>query len=503
MIYKVLTRSTPSYNGLINYILNENKVPERQIFTHNLRSQNTDIKGLTKEFIENESYRNFNRSDQIYLNHEIISFSGLDSPKITPDILSDIMEKYASLRGPNGVYIGAIHQDKEHIHLHIAVSGLAYRTGKSFYLPKDKLNDLKKELQEYQKEKYPELKHSLPKHGGRKEYLTDREWQANKKEGRNSIKEKITPIIQKALEKSGTQKEFLELLSKQNLHYYERNGIPTGLIVDETKIRFTRLGISKEQLNKLPMDINAEKIALNQIQQIRLERDFKSQQVEKPQENLNSSKNKFDDKKIDVEGNIIKQNRLDVIRERMANIEAICEDTLLSSELSLSLQMQMENLQIEERELTRQIEGLTDDIEVVPYEDGLKGDTKVIHIIENGIEKTISFNEYHIEKSWSDTNGIIYSNESYLEPEIREGLDMMYETMDNYDNGLIKVEVSKEDTLDEFDLADNSETSENHQDKKNEISDSQNVDVTLNEINEIRDEMNEIDDPNVDEEIDR
>jgi hypothetical protein len=45
---------------------------------------------------------------------------------------------------------------------------LAYRTGKSFYLPKDKLNELKKELQEYQKEKYPELKHSLPKHGGQR-----------------------------------------------------------------------------------------------------------------------------------------------------------------------------------------------------------------------------------------------------------------------------------------------------------------------------------------------
>jgi hypothetical protein len=39
------------------------------------------------------------------------------------EILTDIMEKYVSLRGSNGIYLGAIHQDKEHVHLHVAVSG--------------------------------------------------------------------------------------------------------------------------------------------------------------------------------------------------------------------------------------------------------------------------------------------------------------------------------------------------------------------------------------------
>jgi hypothetical protein len=236
----------------------------------------TDVNGLTKEFLENESYRKYTRSDQIFLNHEILSFSSRDSPKITTGVLKDIMDKYVSLRGSQGVYLGAIHQDTEHIHLHIAVSGLAYRTGRSFYLPKNKLNELKRELQDYQIEKYPELKYSLPKHGTNKEYLTDREWRASEKEGRKFTKEKISTILLSAFENAKTQNEFLSILTKQNLHYYERNGVATGIILDETKFRFTRLGIEIEKLKSLPVDMKEERRVLNEIQALRQSRNEKS-----------------------------------------------------------------------------------------------------------------------------------------------------------------------------------------------------------------------------------
>jgi len=425
-----MTRSTPSYNGLINYILNENKVPDRQIFTHNLRSNNSDIKGLAKEFLMNESFRNFNRSDQIYLNHEIISFSALDSPKITPDILSDIMEKYVSLRGSNGVYLGAIHVDKEHIHLHIAVSGLTYRTGKSFYLPKDKLIELKKELQDYQKEKYPELKHSLPKHGGRKEYLTDREWQANKKEGRNSIKEKITPIVQFAFEKAGTQKEFLDLLSKHNLHYYERNGVPTGLVVDETKIRFTRLGISKEQINKLPMDLTEDKKALKEIEKLR-------------QEKENHSKMKEE--------------------ERHLNFE------------------------------------------------------------EDSGTKSISYSDFVKGTVWTDLNGITHEELTELSIDEKADLDRMYEIVEDVEISEIKSDLendnlnqfvdalnSKNETVDFRDevlsvrLEDPLIGDDSRMQTENEIENGaydtpDELDIELNEINDTREEMEEVEEPDIDE----
>lgn len=269
MIYKILTRSTPSYKSLIEYILNESKNEKPETFTQNLRSNQIDIERITKEYIENESFRIFRRSDQNYLNHEILSFSDEDSSKVTPELLQSMVQKYITLRGKDGVYFGAVHRNTESVHVHICVSGLKYRTGKSHHIPKDKLKQLKIDLQTYQKEKYPELYNSLPEHGRGRDYMTDRLWYARKKDERNIQKEHIKNTINKCLNKAKTQMEFLQLLQKQNLHYYERKGIPTGIVVDNTKFRFNRLDIDLEHLQLLPTDLTEEQKTFAEIQRIR------------------------------------------------------------------------------------------------------------------------------------------------------------------------------------------------------------------------------------------
>ena len=269
MIYKILTRSNPSYKSLIEYILNETKNEKPEIFTHNLRSDNSNISGLTREYMENESFRIFSRSDQNYLNHEILSFSDEDASKVNPELLQDIVQKYITLRGNEGIYFGAVHRNTESVHVHICVSGLKYRTGKSHHIPRDKLKQLKIELQEYQKEKYPELYNSLPEHSSGRDYVTDRLWYAKHRDERNIQKEQIKNIITACLNKANTQKDFLELLQKQNLHYYERKGIPTGIMIDNTKFRFSRLDIDLVRLKALHLDITEEKQILKEIEAIR------------------------------------------------------------------------------------------------------------------------------------------------------------------------------------------------------------------------------------------
>ncbi|MDP1725556.1 MAG: relaxase/mobilization nuclease domain-containing protein [Bacteroidota bacterium] len=270
MIYKILTRSTPSFQSLITYISKESKNTEPEIFTHNLRSDGLDIEGLTKEYLVNESFRAFHRSDQKYLNHEILSFHDEDTSKITPELLQDIAQKYIALRGNEGVYYGAVHRDQNHAHIHFAVSGLKYRTGRSHHIPKDKLQELKIELQAYQKEKYPELSKSLPKHGRGKEYLTDRQWYANQKEKRNIQKDDMRDTILSSFEQAKTQNGFLELLRDSGFHHYERKGIAQGIISpDGMKFRFTRLGITPEQFKGLPVDQTEELKALSEIESLR------------------------------------------------------------------------------------------------------------------------------------------------------------------------------------------------------------------------------------------
>ncbi len=287
MIYKILSRHSASYSNLISYILNEEKVlDERNIITHNLKSN--DIKEWTKEFIVNESFRERERKDQVYFYHELLSFSKFDKEQITIEKVRDIANKYMDERGRNGMYLGAIHQDRDHIHVHFCVSGLAFRTGKAFRLSKQDLQRTKINIQEYHKAKYPELSKSICEHGKGKEYVTDREYYAQQRNDRTLFKEQIRQTVLNCYTQSKTQQEFLDLLQKENLHHYERDGKAQGIVYEDMKFRFSRLGIEKEDLHRLPDKLPEEKVeeqkVMDEIEALRSEREALDKDEEKEME---------------------------------------------------------------------------------------------------------------------------------------------------------------------------------------------------------------------------
>jgi len=272
MIYKVLTRSSPSFLSLLRYIKSESKGLEINVLiTHNVRANTNE--GIVSEFIENESFRKSTRSNRTYVYHEILSMSANeDNTKITDEILKNIALKYISLRGKNGIYVGAIHRDKEHIHIHFMVGGTEFKTGKAFRLSKLDLRNLKINLQEYHKQKFPQITQSFPEHGsGRKDYVSDKQWQLEHRDERKSFKATVQKSVNECFAQAKTQKEFLDLLrDTYNLHFYERAGIATGLVLDSgMKIRFSRLGISREQFLTKPPDRAEELETLSRIRQLR------------------------------------------------------------------------------------------------------------------------------------------------------------------------------------------------------------------------------------------
>jgi hypothetical protein len=172
---KTLTRKSGSSSQLIRYILryinsekktfSKNGLGSPLLIRHNIRGKR--IEEIIAEFKANESRRIHKRSNQPIIHHTIISFNSLDSHCITDQMLMDIAKKYISYK-KNNLYIGAIHKDRRHLHIHIAcsatqLSGLANR------ISKYEFEVLKVNLQEYQLEKYPNLIHSLPKHTTSKE----------------------------------------------------------------------------------------------------------------------------------------------------------------------------------------------------------------------------------------------------------------------------------------------------------------------------------------------
>lgn len=271
MIIKLLPRHNPSaFRTLCNYILNAEKSADYPpvLITHNLRGKN-DKESWIRQFYENEAlYRKTKHSRSIYCYHEILSIASANRESVTPEMLTDLGRKYVQLRGKDAIYLGYAHYDKEHVHIHFQVSGLKYRQSKAHRLSREALQTLKVEFQNYHKEKYPQLDKSICEHGKGKEYLTDKEYQFKARK-RTLVKEDVAKTVRDCFDKSRTQNEFVELLMHHNLPHYERKGIVTGVVFNGLKFRFSRLGIEKHELEKLPIDLSPEQEALDAIRAIR------------------------------------------------------------------------------------------------------------------------------------------------------------------------------------------------------------------------------------------
>ncbi len=263
-IVKILSRHSPSYASLVKYVLryvaNEDKSHGWQVYTQNLRSGT--ITGYVKEFVENEAFRRQSRTDQIHLFHEIVSFGAMENREaITPAMIDDLAQQYMRLRGNAGVMVGAVHRDKDHVHMHFCVSALHYRTGKSFGLGKAQLHELKTSFQKYHELHYPELTKSVPFHGRGGRYMSDRAWRVQQRQ-------QIVERVRQCFAQAKSQTDFLSQLRAADLHHYERNGVPTGITYEGVKFRFSRL-LEERQLSNLPIDRSEEEQVLAEISAIR------------------------------------------------------------------------------------------------------------------------------------------------------------------------------------------------------------------------------------------
>jgi hypothetical protein len=229
------------------------------VVSHNLKGN--DINGWVKQYQENEQYRRLKRVNSVVLTHEIISFHKDDATNITLQKLEDIAREYVRKRNINGMYVAVPHFDKEHYHIHICASGIEYRTGKAMRLSKTELLSVKKQIQNYQIEKYPELSKSLVNHGNeKKEYaLSDKEHKYKERTGRASDKEQLISMLKTCYKKAVSKDDFYENLKACELTTYIRGGKISGIIFNEKKFRINRLGFTDERLEELNKSINRGK----------------------------------------------------------------------------------------------------------------------------------------------------------------------------------------------------------------------------------------------------
>jgi len=227
------------------------------IITHNLKGK--AIRDWVNQYKSNEALRTRNRKDSVRLTHEILSWHKEDSGQLTLAKIENMTREYLRERNPRGMYLAVPHFDKQHYHVHICASGVEYKTGKSMRLTKMELQTLKKEIENYQRTKYPELTRSITKPKSKGLLTDEKEYQFKLRTGRQSNREHVAELIKNCLTTSSSKHSFLTMLEKKGLQTYKRNEKINGVIFNANKYRFSRLGFTHEQFERLETFSRREK----------------------------------------------------------------------------------------------------------------------------------------------------------------------------------------------------------------------------------------------------
>jgi len=223
----------------------QNEQFKPMVIKHNITG--TDKDRWIKQFRFNEELRKTKRKDANRMYHEVISFSIHDKQHINSKLLKDIGKKYIQERGIQNMYLITHHIEKEHIHLHAAVSGTQFLTGKANRMSKEAFRTMQQKMELYQREKYPQLLHSV---AYTKVAIEKR--QETVKEHRKSHKADLQIVLQEIYKDSKTKEDFTTKIEALGHSVYYRAGELTGISYKgDMKFRLSKLGYSKEQLKDL------------------------------------------------------------------------------------------------------------------------------------------------------------------------------------------------------------------------------------------------------------
>lgn len=229
MVIKSLRWKSRQFNRLVRYIAKEDGRGDRgETWTmyYNLRYSD-DLEVIAKQFRDNDAYRR-ERRNGITVYHDILTIHKEDRASITPEMLWDLTQRYLELRAPNALAFAKPHFDKEHLHVHIAISGTEFRSSKTLRLDNQAFMRVRRDLELYQRDQYPQIEHSSV-------YIDSLERR------REHQQERAADLVRECLNQARTEDHFLDLLRGHGVEPYERGGKMVGIIHHHKKHRFATL----------------------------------------------------------------------------------------------------------------------------------------------------------------------------------------------------------------------------------------------------------------------
>src|SRR5690349_13808669 len=117
------------------------------IWTHNVSGT---LRDMERQFKENEVLRAYRNKNSNKLYHTILAWHKDDAKNLTVEKIQAITNAFIELRNPNALYVATIHQDTNHFHVHLLISGTEAFSGKSLNITKAEFQEMKIKLQEYE-----------------------------------------------------------------------------------------------------------------------------------------------------------------------------------------------------------------------------------------------------------------------------------------------------------------------------------------------------------------
>ncbi len=251
-----MSRKTASFGQLLKYI-NTPKEKGRFAVLHNLRAAVDAPRQIEAEFLQNFNHIRDGRKNGVALYHEIIAIAKEDREHVTEEMLNDLAREYLCRRAPNALAYAKAQFDTASPHVHILISGNLIESGRKLRLERNDFEQIKREMETYQIEKFPQLSRSVV-YGRQARKAHDRPRLTNleaerarrlKAEGgsRSSQKEDVRERLKSCLTAARSEEHLIELLKSAKLTPYVRGQTP-GVTDTQTgrKYRLSTLGLDRE-----------------------------------------------------------------------------------------------------------------------------------------------------------------------------------------------------------------------------------------------------------------
>lgn len=256
MIIKLIPIKTKTrLSAVVQYIATDKgRIQDhtKQGIFHNIKSR--DLKNIQDEFENNyDEYASKRKNGNIAL-HGIVSHHPGESENIDVETMDDITNTLLQKAYPQALSFGTHHVSENHRHSHFIVSANALMSNTSTRLSRQRLFELHKEMLEFVKEKYPEIKTRIDISQWGRKLNNEKDYYMKKRNpdlklSKEELKEKINEILSFCR----SSKSFFAMLEFEGFKTYSRNDKVQGILFGEheQKIRLSRLGIEQEHLDEM------------------------------------------------------------------------------------------------------------------------------------------------------------------------------------------------------------------------------------------------------------